>query len=139
MGKSVKRIKLGRSDLTIFDMGGQRDFWVNWVEIVKNSPKIIYIFDGTANNEREVVDSLKLVLENRSNESGVLILMNKLDLIIDGYTSQFIQVNDLIQEINTDLNDVWLLKSSVFNGKAYMTEDEEERNLAEIIYDFLLR
>ncbi|MFV2015241.1 MAG: ADP-ribosylation factor-like protein, partial [Candidatus Heimdallarchaeota archaeon] len=45
MGKSLKRMKIGKINLKIFDMGGQKDFWGGWKEAIEASDKVIFIFD----------------------------------------------------------------------------------------------
>ncbi|MHA2252004.1 MAG: ADP-ribosylation factor-like protein [Candidatus Kariarchaeaceae archaeon] len=140
LGKSVRRLKLGNSKLTIFDMGGQKDFWSGWAESIEKSDKIIFVVDGTANNRDEISEALALVLNERLNRKlPVLILINKMDLYLEGYTSNFSTPNDfLTSEIEANLEDVWMLNTSVFNGNCYNYGDiREETQLAKVIADFL--
>ena len=72
--KATKRIKLGRSRLTIHDMGGQTDFWDGWKEVIPYADKIIFMVDGSANNPQLSAQALDLVLTSRINTCPVLVL-----------------------------------------------------------------
>lgn len=140
MGKSLKRMKIGKTEVTVFDMGGQKDFWSGWKEAIEASDKIIFIFDGTAHNHSEIADALSLALEYRKNNLiPVLILVNKLDLFIDGYTNEFSRVENVIEHM--DLNDsvnLWTLETSIYNGICYNYGDNQtETPLSKVIVDFL--
>lgn len=139
LGKSVRRFKLGNSKLTVFDMGGQRDFWHGWSKSIANSEKIIFVVDGSANNINEIADGLKIVLKERKTNIPILILMNKMDLFIEGYISNFSSSSDFMNYVNDiDINNVWTLETSVFNGVCYNYGGEkEETPLAQVILDFL--
>lgn len=140
MGKSVKRIKIGNINLKILDMGGQRDFWSGWKESIQESEKIIFIFDGTAFNHEEIADSLSLALEYRDdNAVPFLILVNKLDLFIDGYTNEFSRVDQINSYLEiSNLKNIWTLETSIYNGVCYNYGGiQSETPLSQVISDFL--
>jgi ADP-ribosylation factor-like protein 8 len=140
MGKSVKRIKLGNSKLKIYDMGGQKDFWTGWKDAIDNSDKSIFIFDGTANNHEEIAASLSLALQYRGNRNiPFLILVNKLDLLIDGYTNEFSRLENIIEYLDLENTiNIWTLETSIYNGICYnYGNDQIETPLSKIIIDFL--
>ena len=91
MGKSVKRFELARNKLTIIDLGGQQDFWTLWEDNIKRSDKIIYVLDGTANNISEIEKSLQIVKNSVREDQDLLIIFNKLDLFLEGYSPSFIE------------------------------------------------
>lgn len=140
MGKSIKRMKIGKIALKIFDLGGQRDFWGGWKEAIEVSDKIIFIFDGTAHNDQEIADALNLALEYRKSKLvPFLILVNKLDLFIDGYTNDFSRVENIIKymDLNETVN-LWTLETSIYNGICYnYGDDKSETQLSKVIIDFL--
>jgi GTPase SAR1 family protein len=140
MGRSIKRFKLGRSKLTVFDMGGQRDFWPGWEEKIALSERIIFVLDGTANNTKDIRDALDLVLDVRARKSiPILILLNKMDLFVDGYTNNFSSIGEFLPAENTiKLDQVWTVETSVFNGICYNYGGKaEETSLAQVIADFM--
>ena len=110
-------------------------------ESVQESDRIIFIFDGTAFNHEEISDSLSLALEYRGdNTTPFLILVNKLDLFIDGYTNEFSRVNDINNNLeNNYSSNVWTLETSIYNGVCYNYGDgKSETPLSKVIADFLI-
>ena len=139
LGKSVRRFRLGKSKLIVFDMGGQRDFWAGWGDSIQYSEKLIFVIDGTANNNKEVIDSLNLVLKERGASKPVLVLNNKMDLFLDGYSTEFSASSDFLSQLDAvDPKYIWMLEVSVFNGICYnYGGKKEETTLADVISDFL--
>ncbi|OLS29175.1 MAG: hypothetical protein HeimC2_01660 [Candidatus Heimdallarchaeota archaeon LC_2] len=141
MGKSVKRMKIGNINLKILDMGGQKDFWGGWEESIRESDKIIFIFDGTAFNYEEIADSLSLAIDYRSERLvPFLILVNKMDLFIDGYTNKFSSVDEINNSLEiTNPRDIWTLETSIYNGLCYnYGAEQSETPLSKVISDFLI-
>ncbi|MHA2170397.1 MAG: ADP-ribosylation factor-like protein [Candidatus Kariarchaeaceae archaeon] len=140
LGKSVRRFNLGKSKLMVFDMGGQRDFWDGWFDAIDKSAKIMFVLDGTANNISEIKDALIHVIKGRASKSiPMLVLINKMDLLIDGYTNNFTDSSDFIASIEEKhLENVWMLETSVFNGICYNYGTQRtETPLAKVISAFL--
>jgi signal recognition particle receptor subunit beta len=138
MSKSIKRLNLGKTNLTMFDMGGQSDFWREWISHFHKADKIIYVVDGTADNILEIKNTIKLTLLNRKGKP-VLILINKMDLLLEGYSDKFFNIS----EINTivgeyELSDVWILDVSIYNGIVYnYKERNEETSLLSVLDEFI--
>lgn len=139
MGRSLKRIKLGSTHLTIFDMGGQKDFWEGWIAPIRKSDKIIFVIDVTTNNTKEIVEGLEIVLTERKPNTDILILFNKMDLYFEGYVKNIIRSNNFYDELNKfDINKIWIIETSIFNGIVYNSNDIiEEIPLSKIILDFI--
>ncbi len=137
--KSVKHIKLGRSNLSIFDMGGQKDYWNGWNNELPDSDKIIFIVDGTANNSKESAEAFDLILKNRVKNTKILFLINKYDLVLDGYSNSFTEDSSIISKLqnNNNTDNIWALKTSVFNGICYNYNKNEETSLLQVIIDFI--
>ena len=62
MGKSTKRVKIGKSEVKTLDMGGQQDFWDLWEKPLKESDVIFFVLDGTSNNLLEVAKAFERVI-----------------------------------------------------------------------------
>jgi len=119
MGQSTKRFNLSRNKVTIYDMGGQRDFWNLWDKHFDHVAHIIYVIDGASNSLSIVLEGLELLFDQIKNQK-VLIVLNKYDLLLDGYSEDFLNPEDLVREIEipSELN-YWIVKTSVYNGLAY--------------------
>ncbi|MDH5400863.1 MAG: ADP-ribosylation factor-like protein [Candidatus Heimdallarchaeota archaeon] len=140
MGKSIKHLKIGNSNLKITDLGGQKSFWKLWKEEVEESDKLIFIIDVTANNKDEIIESLKIILKYRYHENQpILILLNKYDLILEGYTNNIVAIDEIFNQLDLyQINNIWIIKSSILNGVAYdYVEDNQESNLGDVILDYL--
>jgi len=137
MGKSTKRLTLGNSTLTTMDMGGQKDFWDLWEKPIAESDVIIFIFDGTSNNLLEVAKSFERVIQYRSSSTPVLIIVNKKDLVLRGQAIRFAPTAEFmaLTDLEIPIQDVQAIEASIFEGIAYM--ENEEIPLAEVISSFL--
>lgn len=138
MSKSIKRLNLGKTNLTMFDMGGQSDFWTEWISHFEKADKIIYVVDGTADNIEEIKNTIKLTLLNRKGKP-VLILINKMDLFLEGYSDKFFnmsEINSIVGEY--EFVDVWILDVSIYNGIVYnYKERSEETSLLRALGEFI--
>jgi len=140
MGKSTKRFTLAGNEVTIYDMGGQRDFWNQWSTSIQSSDKVIFVLDGAANNINEITDALNNLFDHFIGDQQLLILFNKLDLYLD-YTNHFLNPQTLFNTIEVpEQIEYWVVKTSIYNGMAYNYEgDQDETPLASVIIDFLSR
>ena len=120
-------------------MGGQKDFWSGWQESIEEADKIIFVIDGSAHNLEEIRDSLDVILKSRHPAKKILILINKMDLFIDGYINSFIDSNEIITaDLSLNLTNIWILETSVYNGICYNYGGiREEVPLSMAITDFL--
>jgi len=141
MGRSVRHIKLGRNRLTIMDMGGQRNFWDQWSLALKKSTRVIFVLDGASNDITEIRESMQLLFANISEDSTLLIIFNKIDLFLEGYSQTFLTPQQILHglDIPQHLN-YWIIEASIYNGVIYNYADNpEESSLSLAIVDFLHR
>ncbi|MHA2503421.1 MAG: ADP-ribosylation factor-like protein [Candidatus Kariarchaeaceae archaeon] len=140
MGQSTKRFDLSGNKITIFDMGGQRNFWSLWERHFGDVKHIIYMIDGTSNSLETAIEGLDLLFEKITDQK-LLIIFNKFDLLLDGYSDGFLQPEKLLGEIEfPDELKYWIVKTSVYNGLAYEYGPADvETPLSEAIIDFLER
>lgn len=139
--QSKKHVKLGNTKLTIFDMGGQKDYWDGWKEILPKSDKIIFMADGSANNAQEIAQALDLVISSRCETTQILVLLNKYDLVMDGYSKSFLSGKEILSKCKSNnFDNIWILTTSVFNGTCYNYNDiREEVPIQKIVLDFVSR
>jgi small GTP-binding protein len=139
MGKSTKHIKLGKSTIKTLDMGGQEDFWDIWESAVQQSDVVFFIVDGTSNNLLEVAKAFERIIQYRSNNIPVLVVMNKKDLVLRGEASRFISSGEFLSltNLNFPLPNVSAIEASVFEGIVYDSTEYEEVALVEVITTFL--
>lgn len=137
MGKSVKRIKLGNSNLFTMDMGGQEDFWDLWEEPIEEADAVIFIFDATSNNLLEVAKAFEKMISYRKKEIPTLVLLNKKDIALRGQSSKFSTTGEFLSltRLELPIPNVLGVETSIFEGKAYLPS--EELPLAEVISSFL--
>ena len=121
-------------------MGGQRDFWNLWDKHFSKVSHIIYVIDGASNNLNTALEGLELLF-NKIGDHKLLIIFNKYDLLLDGYSDHFLNPIELVREIEIPENlQYWIVKTSVYNGLAYgYTALDEETLLSDVIIDFLQR
>lgn len=138
MGKSTKRIKLGRATIKTLDMGGQEDFWDLWADSIQSSDLVIFIFDGTSTNMLEVAKAFERVIKYKSAEIPVLIIINKKDLTLRGETNHFVSSGEFLAltTLKLPIPNVLAIEASIFEGIAYMSSEFEEISLVEIINSF---
>ena len=138
LGRSVKHLKLGRSNLTVYDMGGQKDFWERWSDPITESDRLVFVVDGSANNLREMADAMNLVLDSRNQNTPILIIVNKMDLFFEGFIDKFNRVEEFVSLIDrTDFERVWFIEASIYNGICYNYNDMEELPLSQVIFEFI--
>ncbi|MCH8907700.1 MAG: 50S ribosome-binding GTPase [Candidatus Heimdallarchaeota archaeon] len=138
LGRSVKRLKLGRSHLTVYDMGGQKDFWERWSDPISESDRLVFVVDGSANNIREMADAMNLVLDSRDENTPILIIVNKMDLFLEGFLDNFNRVEEFVSLLDrSDFQKVWFIEASIYNGICYNYNDMEELPLSQVIYEFI--
>jgi len=137
MGKSTKRVQLGRTVLKTLDMGGQQDFWNLWEEPISSSDAIIFIFDGTSNNILEIAQAFEKMIGYRSKNIPVLVIQNKKDLLLRGQAIKFTSSGEFLSltKLSLPLPNVQAIEASIFEGIAYLSQ--EEFPLAEILSSFL--
>jgi signal recognition particle receptor subunit beta len=139
MGKSTKRIKLGRTTIKTLDMGGQQDFWDLWSDSIKSSDMVIFILDGTSNNMLEVAKAFERVIQYRLKEIPVLVIINKKDLCLRGEAPHFVSSGEFLAltTLKLPVPNVMAIEASIFEGLAYKKTDFEEIPLVETINSFL--
>ncbi|MDH5400855.1 MAG: ADP-ribosylation factor-like protein [Candidatus Heimdallarchaeota archaeon] len=139
MGKSVKNFKLGSSIVNTLDMGGQQDFWYLWEEAISKSNCIFFIIDATSNNLLEVAKAFEKVIHYRNEETPVLVLLNKKDLMLRGEAKLFNSSNQFLSltQLKLPIPKVLAIETSIYEGIGYMTDSFEELPLANLIIDFL--
>ena len=139
MGKSLKRFTLGKSKLSVYDMGGQKNFWDSWKASIDTSDCLIFVLDGTSPKNSETIDALTLVLESRQENQPILILINKMDLYTEGYTNRFIEISDVQSKLkHPNVQNIWWLQTSIFNGICYNYQGvQEEIPLLKVINEYL--
>jgi GTPase SAR1 family protein len=139
MGKSTKRIKIGRTTVKTLDMGGQEDFWDLWADAINNSNLVIFILDGTSTNMLEVAKAFERVVQYRSNDVPILVVLNKKDLNLRGETNHFVSSGEFLAltTLKLPISNVLAIEASVFEGLAYKVTEFEEIPLVEIITSFL--
>lgn len=138
MGKSVKRLKLGRSEIKTLDMGGQEDFWDLWEQSIAISDSVIFIVDGTSKNLLEVAKAFERVIHYRTDEIPVLVILNKKDLSLRKESNTFMTSGEFLAltSLPLPINNVVTIEASIFEGLAYKITDLEEVQLVEIINSF---
>lgn len=137
MGKSTHHISIENSVLQVIDMGGQEDFWTLWEEPVTKSHCIIFVVDATSMALLETAEAFESLLLYRANETPVLVILNKKDLLFRGQTSKFSSSGEFLSLTNLSfpLDNVSVIEASIFEGIAYM--GTEEINLAELLIEFI--
>ncbi len=140
LGKSMREIKIGRSTITLLDLGGQRDFWNLWQEAVSNSTFIIHVIDGSRVRDEEQIEALRHISTlSRSEKSNGIILINKLDLYLTKECNEFLRKQD-IESIAQQLGLHFpVLEVSLLEGIAYVGsgKDIEEKILADHLNNML--
>ncbi|MCY3411405.1 MAG: 50S ribosome-binding GTPase [Candidatus Heimdallarchaeota archaeon] len=136
--KSTKRISLGGMKLSVFDMGGQVDFWESWENEINKSDKLILVIDGTSNNLEETANAIKLVISKRKMQD-ILLIFNKYDLVLDGYSDFFLFEANLKNYIDfSATKNITKVIASIFNGVCYkMQPQSEEISLHDILTEFI--
>ena len=139
MGKSTKRIKLGRSTITTLDMGGQQDFWDIWEPSIKESDAIFFVLDATSNSLLEVAKAFERIIQYRVEETPILTLLNKKDLTLRGEAIRFISSGEFLSltKLKLPIPKVVSIEASVFEGIAYSASEYEEIPLGETISSFI--
>ncbi len=142
LGKSMREIKIGRSTITLLDLGGQRDFWNLWHEAVSSSSFLIHVIDGSRIKDEEQIEALRHIatLSKSGSPSGI-ILVNKLDLYLKKECSEFLRrqdVESIMRQLGLHLP---VLEVSLLEGIAYIGSGEniEEKNLADYLKSLLKR
>ncbi|OLS28015.1 MAG: hypothetical protein HeimC2_09180 [Candidatus Heimdallarchaeota archaeon LC_2] len=138
MGKSVKRIKLGRSIIKTLDMGGQEDFWDLWENSISTSDAVIFIIDGTSENLLEVAKAFERVIHYRNGVIPVLVILNKKDIVLKKESNHFMTSGEFLAltTLPLPIHNVVTIEASIFEGLAYKITDLEEVPLVEIINSF---
>ena len=82
MGVNVNTISLPKLNLSIYDLGGQKNFRVLWPEINKRSNAIIYIIDSTDYKRFDESKDIfhQIVNSQIEGDIPVTVLLNKCDL-----------------------------------------------------------
>ncbi len=138
MGKSVKRVKMGRSIIKTLDMGGQEDFWDLWENSILSSDAVIFVVDGTSENIIEVAKAFERVIHYRNEEIPVLVIMNKKDLNLRKESNHFMTSGEFLTltTLPLPIQNVVTIEASIYEGLAYKTTDLEEVPLIVIINSF---
>lgn len=139
MGRSKKRVKIGKTTITSLDLGGQEDFWDLWEPAIDESDAIFFLLDGTSNDILEVARAFERVINYRDENVPVLVIINKKDILLRGESSKFMSSSEFLSLTNLKLpmQNVVSIEASVFEGIAYETSNFEEIPLAELISSFL--
>lgn len=139
MGKSVKRVKIGNSDVKTLDMGGQMDFWNLWEPALKEADAVFFILDGTSNNQLEIAQAFERVIQYRQKNTPILVVINKKDIVLRGEANQFTGSGEFLAltKLKLPIENVVAIEASVFEGIAYVTSSFEEIPLGEIISSFI--
>ncbi len=134
LGKSMREIRIGRSTVTLLDLGGQQDFWNLWQEAVSSSSFFIHLVDGSRTKDEEQIEALRHIaaLTKSSNLNGI-ILVNKLDLYLTKECSEFLRRQDIESIAQQFGLHFPVLEVSLLEGIAYVGygKNIEERNLAD--------
>ncbi|MCY3411442.1 MAG: 50S ribosome-binding GTPase [Candidatus Heimdallarchaeota archaeon] len=139
MGKSVKHVKIGSTQIKSLDLGGQEDFWSQWEPAIRDSDAVFFLLDATSNNVLEIAQAFERVINNRIEDKPVLVILNKKDLMLRGEASKFMGTNEFLALTNLKfpIPNVVAIEASVFEGVVYKTVELEEISLAETISEFL--
>ncbi len=139
MGKSKKKFKLGKTSITSLDMGGQEDFWDLWENSIKEADAIFFLIDATSNNLIEIAHAFEKIISYRVNNTPVLVILNKKDLLLRGEASRFISSGEFLSltKLKQPIDNVVSIETSVFEGIAYETTEFLEIPLAEVITSFI--
>ena len=140
LGKSIKKIKIGKSSITIYDLGGQQDFWKIWSDSIIDSDFYIHIIDGTRINDEKQIKALEYLgkIVKNSDVSGI-ILVNKIDRLLTGEVNDFLRAKEIESLTNQFGINANVVEVSLFEGIAYINVDDylEERDLLEYLKELL--
>ena len=140
LGKSIKSIKIGRSSITLFDLGGQKDFWRIWSDSIRESNFYIHIIDGSRYDDKEQIKALKHLasIVSKVNIPGI-ILINKLDRYLTKEVEDFLKAEEVRSLINQFNLYTEIIEISLFEGVAYIKSDGylEERDLSDYLKELI--
>ena len=139
MGRSKRRVKIGKTSVTSLDLGGQEDFWDLWGPAIDESDAIIFLLDGTSNNILEVARAFERVINYRDENVPVLVIINKKDIMLRGESSKFMSSSEFLSltSLKLPIPHVLSIEASIFEGIAYEKTNLEEIPLAELISSFI--
>jgi small GTP-binding protein len=108
MGKQKKDLQIGNTRISLFDMGGQKDFRDLWFGEIKQAKVVMFVIDA-ADQDRfaEAKDALGSVLDGVKKACAkLLVLANKRDLLGAASMPEIISAFDLINVDNFEVLEV---------------------------------